>query len=303
MNKKVILSLLLVALLVIVGCQKADAPAAEPTPEETKTEEAPKEEPKEETTAEEPKEEAPAEAGKLVFVGSTSVTPAAEALGEAFREKEGIQVEVQGVGSSAGIKAANEKTADIGMSSRNLKDEEKDFGLTETVLAHDGIAVCVNPSNGVEDLTMEQIQKIFTGEIKNWSEVGGEDLEIIILSREDGSGTRGAFEELTGLDKDLSVSPDALIADANGAVQAQLASKAEAIGYLSLAYVDESVKAVKVEGVEATPEKILAGEYKISRPFLLLTQGEASDTMNKFMEFITTDEAKEILKGLHLVVQ
>ena len=294
MKKKIILSLLLIAVLVMVGCQKKDKSAQEVKPETTAVET---------KTEEKPAEEAPTSDEKLVFVGSTSVTPAAEALGEAFKTKEGIQVEVQGVGSSAGIKAAKEKTADIGMSSRNLKDEEKDFGLTETILAHDGIAVCVNPANGVEDLSMEQIQKIFTGEIKNWKEVGGEDLEIIILSREDGSGTRGAFEELTGLDKDLSVSPDALIADANGAVQAQLAAKKEAIGYLSLAYVDESVKALKVEDVEPTAEKILAGEYKISRPFLLLTSGENKAAIDKFMEFAKSDEAKEILKKLHLVVQ
>lgn len=297
MKKKALLSLLLIALLVLVSCQKdAEEVKQDTGTQTTKTEETKPEETK-------PEEQAPKSDDKLVFVGSTSVTPAAEALGEAFKEKEGIQVEVQGVGSSAGIKAAKEKTADVGMSSRNLKDEEKGFGLTETVLAHDGIAVCVNPSNGVSDLTMEQIQKIFAGEIKNWKEVGGEDLDIIILSREDGSGTRGAFEELVGLDKDVTVSPDALIADANGAVQAQLAAKKEAIGYLSLAYVDESVKAVKVEGVEATPENILAGNYKISRPFLLLTHGENKESLKKFLDFAKSDEAKEVLKKLHLVVE
>jgi phosphate transport system substrate-binding protein len=237
--------------------------------------------------------------GTVAVVGSTSVQPIAQELADAFAEIEpGIQVDIQGVGSSAGIKAANEGTADIGTSSRELKEEEKAYGLTEHIIAYDGIAVAVSSNNGVENLTTEQIAKIFKGEITNWSEVGGADAEILVVSREDGSGTRGAFEELVKLldENDVSlVKADALIADGNGAVKANVASKDNAIGYVSLCYLDDTLKAVKVDDVEASVENIKDGTYKISRPFLMLTNGEVGDVAQAYLDFIMSDVGQEIV--------
>jgi phosphate transport system substrate-binding protein len=237
--------------------------------------------------------------GTVAVVGSTSVQPAAQELADAFLEIEpGIQVDIQGVGSSAGIKAANEGTADIGTSSRDLKEEEKAYGLTEHIIAYDGIAIAVHPSNTVENLTTDDIAKIFKGEITNWSEVGGADAEILIVSREDGSGTRGAFEELVKLldDNDVSLlKADALIADGNGAVKANVASKENSIGYVSLEYLDDTLKAVKVDDVEVSVDNIKAGTYKISRPFLMLTTGEVNEVTQAYLDFILSDAGQEII--------
>ncbi|SHH98881.1 phosphate ABC transporter substrate-binding protein [Clostridium grantii] len=237
--------------------------------------------------------------GTVAVVGSTSVQPLAQELADAFSEIEpGIQVDIQGVGSSAGVKAANEGTADIGTSSRELKEEEKGYGLTEHIIAYDGIAIVVSPNNTVEDLTTEQIAQIFKGEITNWSEVGGADADILVVSREDGSGTRGAFEELVKLldENDASlVRADALIADGNGAVKANVASKENAIGYVSLEYLDDTLKAVKVDDVEVSVENIKAGTYKISRPFLMLTNGELNEATQAYLDFIMSDAGQEIV--------
>lgn len=236
--------------------------------------------------------------GTITLIGSTSVTPTAQALADAFTEKEtGIKVEVQGVGSSAGIKASDDGSADIGMSSRNLKDEEKELGIEEYIIAYDGIAIVVHPSNEVSDLTAEQISKIYKGDITNWSEVGGKDAVIEVISREEGSGTRGAFEELMGLESDEGtlVKQDATISDGNGAVYASVAQKETSIGYLSLSYLDEKVKTLKADGVEPTVENIKAGTYKVSRPFLMLTKGEVSDVAQAYLDFVFSPEGQEIV--------
>jgi phosphate transport system substrate-binding protein len=241
--------------------------------------------------------------GTINIVGSTSVTPLVESLGQEFsKAHEGVNIDVQGVGSTAGIKAAIDGTADIGMSSRNLKDEEKAAGVKEYIIAYDGIVIAVHPNNPVEDLDMKTIRKIFKGEITNWKEVGGEDEEILVISREEGSGTRGAFEEILelqekdGLGNTLSIiKKDALIADGNGAVKANIASKENSIGYVSLSYLDEMVKGIKVEGVEATVDTIQKDEYKVSRPFYILTMGEETDLIRTFIDFILSDEGQRIV--------
>ena len=237
--------------------------------------------------------------GTVAVVGSTSVQPVAQELADAFSEIEpGVQVDIQGVGSSAGVKAANEETADIGTSSRELKEEEKGYGLTEHIIAYDGIAIAIHPNNKVENLTTEQIAKIFKGEITNWSEVGGADAEILVVSREDGSGTRGAFEELVELldeNKASMVKADALIADGNGAVKANVASKENSIGYVSLSYLDDTLKSVKVDDVEVSVENIKAGKYKISRPFLMLTKGDVNEVTQAYLDFIMSDAGQEIV--------
>lgn len=232
--------------------------------------------------------------GTINIIGSTSVQPLAQELADAFAKVEsGIQIDIQGVGSTAGVKAANDGTADIGTASRELKSEEKEWGLTEHVIARDGIAIAIHPSNPVTDLTTEQAAKIFKGEISNWSEVGGENKEIIVVSREAGSGTRGAFEEILGIENELS--DTALVAEGNGAVKQNIATKEAAIGYVSLGYIDESIKPLKIDGVEATVETIKANEYPVARPFLMITKGELKPEVQAFIDFIMSSEGQEIV--------
>lgn len=241
--------------------------------------------------------------GNITVVGSTSVTPVIESLGEGFSKiYEDIYIDVQGVGSTAGIKAVIDGTADIGMASRNLKEEEKTTGIKEYTIAYDGIVIVVHPNNPVEDLDMETIQKIFKGEITNWKELGGKDEEILVISREEGSGTREAFEKILDLQqKDDSgntlstVKKDVLIADGNGAVKANISGKENSIGYLSLSYLDDTVKGLKIEGIEATFDTIQNGEYKVARPFYILTMGEESDLVKAFIDFILGDEGQSIV--------
>jgi len=241
--------------------------------------------------------------GHVTLVGSTSVTPVAQEIAEAFMKKNpNVKVDVQGVGSSAGIKAAHDKTADLGMSSRNLKSGEKEWNLDEHIIAFDGIAVVVNPKNTVSELTKEQVRDIFEGKIKNWKELGGVDKEILVISREAGSGTRGAFEELLELQKKNSdgkkvsaVVKEALVAEGNGAVKANVAKKEYAIGYLSLSYVDSTVKTVNIDGYDPTVENIIAGKYNISRPFLLLSNGELSDVAKAYLDFVLSEEGQNIV--------
>ena len=233
---------------------------------------------------------------KIELDGSTSVTPLAEALGKAYEAKNAnVQVNVNGSGSAAGITAITNGTCDIGMSSRALKAEET--GLTEHKIALDGIAVVVNPSNTIKNLTIDQITKIFKGEITSWKDVGGVDEKIILVSREEGSGSRDAFEELAklvGSDKRSLVAKDALIANSTGAVQQNVSSKKNGIGYISLGAVNEAVKAVSIEGVEATDANIVAGKYKISRPFLLLTKDPSAEAL-AFIDFVMSDEGQKIV--------
>ena len=239
----------------------------------------------------------------LSIVGSTSVTPVLTKLADSYTTlNDGVKIDVQGIGSSAGVKAAYDKSADIGMSSRNLKEAEKEWNLIETTIAYDGIAISVNPNNTVEKLTIEQVKDIFKGTITNWNEVGGKDEEIIVISREAGSGTRGAFEGLVKLEekdadgnKFSALIEDALIADGNGAVKANVASKDNAIGYLSFSYLDSSIKTLKINDVKPLVENIENGTYKISRPFLLLTNDESSKVASDFIEYILSDEGQDII--------
>lgn len=240
--------------------------------------------------------------GTVSVIGSTSVQPVAQDLADAFANVEpGIQVDIQGVGSTAGVKAAKDGVADIGTASRELKTEEKEWGLTEHVIAMDGIAIAIHPNNSVADLTMDQVAQIFKGEITNWKEVGGADKEIIVVSREDGSGTRGAFEEIVGIEGELS--EKALVAEGNGAVKQNIATKEDAIGYVSLGYIDNSIKAVKIDGVEPTVENIQANTYPVARPFLMITKGDLSPETKAFIDFIMSAEGQEIVAEDYIPVK
>lgn len=237
--------------------------------------------------------------GSVTLVGSTSVTPIAEVIGNAFMEENpNAKIEVQGVGSSAGIKATDDGSADIGMSSRELKDEEKDLGIGEHIIAYDGIAVVVHPNNEVSDLTPEEIGQIYRGEITNWNKVGGADEEIEVISREEGSGTRSAFEELMALESDQGslVKQDATFADGNGAIVSNVAQKENAIGYISLSYLDDTVKALTVNGMDPTVENIKSGDYAVSRPFLMLTKGEVSDAAQAYLDYVLSEEGQKIVE-------
>lgn len=250
------------------------------------------------------------ESSKIVAIGSTTVAVPMEELANKYKEIDpNVVVEVQGVGSSAGVKAATDGTADIGLVSRELKDAEKSDALEVTTIAYDGIAIVVNPVNGVTDLTSEQVKGIFEGTITNWSEVGGADADIIVVTREDGSGTRSAFEEILGLQQEIdgkkvsSISQGALVAEGNGTIKATVASKEGSIGFVSLGFIDDTVKAISVDGVTPTVETVKGGEYSVSRPLLIITQKEGTQTTKDFVEFILGDEGQEIVSEKYISVK
>ena len=244
---------------------------------------------------------------KIAIVGSTTIAEPMEKLVAAYKETGNTDdIEVQGNGSSAGIKAAIDGTADIGMSSRELSEEEKASGLVETVIAYDGIAVVVNPANAETGLTQEEVKGIFEGTITNWSEVGGADQDIIVVTREAGSGTRSAFEEIVGLldeAKASTITDTALVSDGTGAVMATVASKEAAIGFISLGYMDDTVKALEIDGVAPTTESVKSGEYKISRPLLLVATPSVKPEAQAVIDFITADAGQEIMSEKYISIK
>lgn len=237
------------------------------------------------------------DSNKVTISGSTSVGPVVEVLGEDFSAKnEGISVEVQQIGSSAGIKNAIEGTSQIGMASRDLKDEEKASGLKETQIAIDGIAVITNKNNEVKDLTLEQVKDIYTGKITNWKEVGGKDAPIVVVSREDGSGTRDGFQENVGFESE-ELTKDAQISDGSGNIKSIVEGNENSIGYISFGYVDDKVNALTIDGVELTVENVKDNKYPIARPFLLVNkEDKISEEGTKFIEFILSEEGQKIVE-------
>ena len=232
--------------------------------------------------------------------GSTSMNSVIGALGEAFETDSGITVTYNATGSGAGIQAVQEGRCDIGLSSRNLKDEETANGLVGTVLAYDGIAIIVNPNNPVNDLDVETIAKIYTGEITNWNEVGGNSAEIVLIGREAGSGTRDGFESITGTEDSCKYRQELT---STGDVITTVASNPDAIGYASLASVKDTVKALKVGGVVPSEETIKDGSYVVQRPFILVTKKDVtlSESAQKFFDYITSEAANEIISGAGVV--
>lgn len=289
----------ILAVTALVACGNSDAAANTASSAEAST--------VAESTVAASSEAAPAEAtadlsGSISMVGSTSMEKLANALSEAFMEEyPEVTVTAEFVGSGAGIEAVTNGTADIGNSSRSLKDEEKAAGVVENVVAIDGIAICVDPANEVADLTKEQLTNIYNGTVTNWKEIGGADEPIIVIGREAGSGTRGAFEELVDL-KDACKYANEL--DSTGAVIAKVASTPGAIGYASLDALDDSVKALSLEGVEATAENIKAGNYFLSRPFVMATKGEISeqnDLVQAWFDFVLGDEGQQVASEVGLI--
>ena len=238
--------------------------------------------------------------GSVATDGSTSMEKVIGALGEAFQNDTGISFTYNPTGSGSGIKAVQEGRCDIGLSSRDLKAEEKEAGLTGTVLAYDGIAVIVNPENPVADLSLETIAKIYTGEITNWSEVGGNDVEIVLIGREAGSGTRDGFESITDTEDACQYRQELT---STGDVITTVAQNPGAIGYASVASVKDTVKALKVDGVAPTEDTIKDGSYVVQRPFVLVTKTgvELSDAASEFFTYITSTDANEIISAAGVV--
>ncbi|WP_370738193.1 phosphate ABC transporter substrate-binding protein [Scatolibacter rhodanostii] len=259
-------------------------------------------------TVESKKESAPASeaakelSGKITLAGSTSMEKLANAVAESFMEENnGVSVTAEFTGSSAGIESLLAGSVDIGNASRELKESEISAGAVENVVAIDGIAIVVHPDNATADLTKENLTAIYKGEITNWSEVGGKDDPIVVVGREAGSGTRGAFEEILDVEDACKY---ALELDSTGTVVAKVASTSGAIGYVSLDMVDETVKAVKLNGVEATAEKIKAGDYFLSRPFVMATSGEVTEQnelVQALFAYIYSDAGSQLIESVGLI--
>jgi phosphate transport system substrate-binding protein len=234
----------------------------------------------------------------ITVAGSTSVEPFAELLAEEYMSAHhGLRVYVQGGGSTAGIKAVQTHAAQIGMSSRSLMDDEK--ALHSVTIAKDAIAVIVNPRNPVGDITLEQIREIFTGKVRRWADVGGLPYPIVLVTREEGSGTREAFQKLVMQKEEVSF--ESLVQDSNGAIRQVVASDPNAIGYISLGLVNEKVKALKISGLEPTVANIEKGRYTLVRPFLFVFDQEPTGEAKSFLEFVLSPRAQRLLSREGLV--
>lgn len=228
--------------------------------------------------------------------GSTSMSKVIGSLSEAFENDTGISVTYNATGSGSGIQAVQEGRCDIGLSSRNLKDEEKSSGLEATVLAYDGIAIIVNPDNPISDLDVETIAKIYTGEITNWKDAGGDDAEIVLIGREAGSGTRDGFESITGTEDKCKYRQELT---STGDVITTVAGNPNSIGYASLASVKDTVKALTVGGITPTEESVKDGSYVIQRPFVLVTKKDSklSKEAQDFFDYATSGAANDIISS------
>lgn len=237
----------------------------------------------------------------ITVSGSTSVTNVMEVVAETYSKETGIDVEVQGTGSSAGVRAANDGTSMIGMASREVARKEVTADTDLIVMARDGIAVAVNNSNSVKGLTKDQIAKIYRGETKNWKEVGGDDKPIVVVTRDTASGTRAAFEDILKLQRKINgmkvstITQTAQVGNGNGMVKTIVANNEFAIGFISLGSVDDSLTALAVDGVAATDANIVADKYKIARPFVLLVKKDAAKEARDFIAYILSDKGQSIV--------
>ena len=240
--------------------------------------------------------------GTITMAGSASMEKLANAVAESFMAKyPNVTVTAEFTGSSAGIESVLAGSVNIGNASRALKDSEKESGAVENIVAIDGIAVVTDSANAVADLTKEQLISIYTGQTTNWSELGGVDSAIVVVGREAGSGTRGAFEELLEIEDQCTYANEL---DSTGAVMAKVSSTPGAIGYVSLDVIDETVKAFSLEGVEATAENIKTGNYFLSRPFVMATKGaiaEQDAAVQELFNYLSSEEGKEVIKAVGLI--
>ncbi len=242
------------------------------------------------------------ESAGMIIAGSTSVQPYAEVLAEEYMiDNPDSPIDIQGGGSSAGITAAQTESAQIGMSSRSLHEDELDLWQVE--IAMDGLVLIVNPNNPIEGLRLDQIRDIYSGKITKWSQVGGEDSEIHLIAREEGSGTRDAFIELV-MDE-VEITPKAIVQDSNGSVMQLVSGDSNAIGFISLGLLNDQIKALALDGVEAKGENIINGTYTLARPFLFVSKGEPTGRAKSFIDFTLSSEGQKILsdEGLISIVE
>ena len=305
MKKKLLAVLCATGLLTaaLTGCGNSEAQTTSTT-EQTETTVAETQGTEDTQATEETETEDTANlSGTISLAGSTSMEKLCEAMSESFMEKyPGITVTVEYTGSGAGLESLASGSVDIGNSSRHLKDEELSGGAVENVVAIDGIAVIEDKENTVTDISAEDLAKIYTGEISNWSELGGKDEAIVVIGREAGSGTRDAFEELLEVADNCAYAQEL---DSTGAVLAKVASTPGAIGYVSLDVVDDSVIAISIDGTEPTEEKILEGNYLLSRPFVMSTNGEISaqnDLVKTWFDYIKTEDGKSVISQVGLII-
>jgi len=241
---------------------------------------------------------------KLQIAGSTTVLPVAEECARAFMEKHpGSRIFVSGGGSSHGVKAVADGTVDIGTASRDLKSSETDShpDLVAHGVAKDGVAVIVHPSNPITDLTMEQLQGIYTGTITNWKEVGGTDSGIMVVTREEGSGTRDCFEQAVMKPIKAEITDHGIIQDSNGKTRATVAGSAQAIGFISLGYINSDVSALRLDGIVPTIESVMDGSYAISRTLWMITNGNPDSSEQAFLNFVLSDEGQRIVEDVHFI--
>ena len=241
--------------------------------------------------------------GNLSLAGSTSMEKLCEAMRESFMEANpGVTVTVEYTGSSAGIESLTQGSVDIGNAFRALEDGEKKSGVVENTVAIDGIAVILGKENSVKDLSTDQLADIYTGKISNWNELGGKDEEIVVIGREAGSGTRGAFEELLEVEDACKYAQEL---DSTGAVLAKVAATSGGIGYVSLDAVDDTVKSASLDGVEATEDNIIAGDYKLSRPFVMATMGDVSEQnelVQAWFDYLKSEEGQDVISSVGLIL-
>lgn len=229
---------------------------------------------------------------QLVVTGSTTLLPIAEVSGEMYSEKHpDVSVLVSGLGSSAGIESVAKGSSDIGTSSRELKDTEKNLGLVDNPVAFDAIAVIVNPSNPVDDLTTDQVRRIFAGEIRNWKEVGGPDMQIGLVNRDEASGTREAFLKLVMGESRFDTG--AVVLPGTGQVRAVVSEVKYSIGYISAGFVNDEVRAVALDGVKPSEQAVVQGTYKIQRTLHFFTKGEPSAKAQGYIDFVLSPEIQD----------
>ena len=270
-NVLLVVSLILVAALV-AGCGGANTPGV-------------------------PVSDPSADNSTVTVSGSTTVQPLAEKLAEAFMtENTGVRIDVQGGGSSVGVKAAGEGTSDIGMASREIKESElTEFpSLNVVVIARDGIAIVAHPDVPLSDLTIDQVRDIFSGKLTNWKDLGGDDHNIIVVSREEGSGTRGAFEEMV-MGEDALIAATAILQASNGSIRTTVSTTPYAIAYLSFGYLDDTVKSISIGGVAPTEPNAADGSYPIVRPLNMLTNGEPAGLVKTFLDFILSEAGQKLV--------
>ncbi len=241
--------------------------------------------------------------GSLALAGSTSMEKLCEAMSESFMAANpGVTVTAEYTGSGAGLESLNAGSVDIGNASRGLKDDEIAGGCVENIVAIDGIAVITDKNNTVTDISSEQLVGIYTGEITNWSQIGGEDMPIVVIGREAGSGTRDAFEEILGIEDACKYAQEL---DSTGAVLAKVAATPGMVGYVSLDVVDSSVSALMIDGAAANEKQILEGKYLLQRPFVMATKGEIgeqNEVVQAWFDYIRSDEGKDVIKKVGLIV-